>query len=437
LRTCAGCHPDIHTTTTTRFNLVFFLFRTLATLRLARNPFTLAWLTAIFAFLLTRLALLHFARSAALNNGVGKFIQNWRIEICAGFFHKLFTKLITQNAAANFTHTTFFKIAKLERTKRNADQAPNGQAQCTENVFNFAVLAFAQTNRNPDIRALLTLKRRFNAAIEDAINGDAVFQLVKLRLRDLAMGADAIATQPAGRRQFQNARQTTIIGEQKQTFRIDIETTDGKHTRHFGRQRFKYGRAAFRVTVGGHKASRLVIKPQTRALSLLQLLAIDCDDIRALYVDRRCIEHLAVHRNTACRDHGLGFAARSNTGTRQTLGDAFTAIFTILRVARSKFARRTALIVTARPIIAGLAIAKIIVAGAGASLAAFATRTAWAITAAFATSMRGTSTALIVVFCAHLVLAFQQRRRVVFRPFETGKELSGQKRRINPFVNRF
>jgi hypothetical protein len=38
-----------------------------------------------------------------------------------------------------------------------------------------------------------------------------------------------------------------------------------------------------------------VIKQQTRALSLLQLLAIDCDDIRALYVDRRRIENLAVH----------------------------------------------------------------------------------------------------------------------------------------------
>jgi len=64
-------------------------------------------------------------------------------------------------------------------------------------VADFAVLAFADRNTSQTFGALVALQRRIDRAVFDTVDLDALFQFIELRLRDLAVGADAIAPQPA------------------------------------------------------------------------------------------------------------------------------------------------------------------------------------------------------------------------------------------------
>ena len=74
-------HPDIGVSATTRFNLFGSLVvATATTLRTAGNPFTFARATPAFAFLAL---IFHVATSPSLNSGIGKLVQNRRIEIRA------------------------------------------------------------------------------------------------------------------------------------------------------------------------------------------------------------------------------------------------------------------------------------------------------------------------------------------------------------------
>ena len=82
-------------------------------------------------------------------------------------------------------------------------------------VADLAVLAFADRKHQPDIGALVALQRRIDRAVFDAVDLDALLQFIELRLRHLAMGADAIAPQPAGVGQFERARQPAVIGQQQ------------------------------------------------------------------------------------------------------------------------------------------------------------------------------------------------------------------------------
>jgi len=93
-------------------------------------------------------------------------------------------------------------------------------------IAHLAVLAFADRKHQPDIGALVALQRRIDRAVFDAVDLDALFQFIKLRLGDLAMGAHAIAPQPAGVGQFQRARQPAVIGQQQQAFGVEIEPAD-------------------------------------------------------------------------------------------------------------------------------------------------------------------------------------------------------------------
>src|SRR5262245_9193281 len=93
-------------------------------------------------------------------------------------------------------------------------------------VAHLAILAFADREHQPDIGALVTLQRRLDRTVFDALDLDAVLELVKLRLRDVAMRADAIAAQPAGIRQLERTREATIIGEQQQALGVEVEPAD-------------------------------------------------------------------------------------------------------------------------------------------------------------------------------------------------------------------
>jgi hypothetical protein len=98
------------------------------------------------------------------------------------------------------------------------------------------------------------------------------------------------------------------------------------------RQGREDGRSALRVVVGGHQAVRLVIEKKPRALALRQRLAVDGDAILGGNVERRRGNDLAVDRDPAGYDPGLGLAPRAQAGPRDRLGDALAAIVAAGRV---------------------------------------------------------------------------------------------------------
>jgi len=108
---------------------------------------------------------------------------------------------------------------------------------------------------------LLTFDRRLDRAIGDALDGDAFFQPVERGLVDPAKGADPVAPDPAGGRQFQMPGQAAIIGQQQQPFRCQVQPPDRDDTRHGGRQPLEDRRAALLVAGGGDQPGRLVIAP--------------------------------------------------------------------------------------------------------------------------------------------------------------------------------
>ncbi len=73
----------------------------------------------------------------------------------------------------------------------------------------------------------------------------------------------------------------------------------------------------------GHEPARLVEQEQPRALAHRQRLAVDGDAVGRRHVARRRGDHLAVDRDPAGGDPGLGLAPRGKPGTRDHLGDAF------------------------------------------------------------------------------------------------------------------
>ena len=139
---------------------------------------------------------------------------------------------------------------------------------------------------------------------------------------DAAVSAHAIAPQPAGRRQFERAREPAVVGEQQQSLGVQVEPPDADQPRQVLRQRAEDGRAALRVGAGGDEAARLVEQEQPRALAPRQRLAVDADAVGGRDVERWRGDGLAVDRHAAGRDPRLGLAARRHARPRHHLGDA-------------------------------------------------------------------------------------------------------------------
>jgi hypothetical protein len=134
-------------------------------------------------------------------------------EVDAGFGGELFAQLVAQHARPYRFDSTDRQVAKLERPVADADQSVDRQPKRCQDVLDFAVLAFAQRHQEPDVRALLALERRLDRPILDAVDLNAVLELVELGLRDRAEGADTLAAEPAGRRQLQHALEAAVVGE--------------------------------------------------------------------------------------------------------------------------------------------------------------------------------------------------------------------------------
>src|SRR6185437_5902852 len=142
--------------------------------------------------------------------------------------------------------------------------------------------------------------------------------------------AHAVAPQPSGLRKLEQARKRAVIGEQQQAFGVEIETADADEAGQVGRQLLEDGRPALRIGARGHETARLVIEEEPRALAGRQWFAIDADTVAWRHVERRRGDDRAVDRDTAGGDPFLSLAAGSQTGARNRLGDAFTALVAAL-----------------------------------------------------------------------------------------------------------
>ncbi len=194
-----------------------------------------------------------------------------------------------------------------------------------EHALDLAVLAFAQAHRQPAIGALLAIERRLDPGIAHAIDRHAFGEAVENGLIGFAIGAHAIAPEPAGRRQFENAREAAVIGQKQEALGIDVEPSDAHQPRRLGRMLFEIiedRRAAFRVLMGGDEAARLVEKEEPCALTLRQGLAVDADLVGWTDRDGWARQRFAVDGNPSLRDPGLGIAARAEAGAGDDLGDA-------------------------------------------------------------------------------------------------------------------
>ena len=138
-------------------------------------------------------------------------------------------------------------------------------------------------SRRPIVsQALLPCSRSsvaFDAAVEHAVDRDAVLQPGQRLFVDLAVDAHAVAPEPAGRRQFEHARQAAIIGQQQQAFGVDVEPADRHQPRQVRRQHVEHGLPALRIAIGGHHAGRLVEQEQPRPLDRRDLDAVELDRV--------------------------------------------------------------------------------------------------------------------------------------------------------------
>jgi len=97
----------------------------------------------------------------------------WRREIGLGQPYQLIAELLPQHSGADFFNFALTKLTELERPERNADQPSDAEPEMAEHIADFAVLAFTNAEREPHVRALHAIKRGFDRAIMNVIDGHA------------------------------------------------------------------------------------------------------------------------------------------------------------------------------------------------------------------------------------------------------------------------
>ena len=85
------------------------------------------------------------------------------------------------------------ELTELKRAERDADEPRDAESEMPEHIADLAVLAFADAEREPRIRALHAIKRGVDRAVMHAVDGDAVAEPLEPVLSDRAMRAHAIA----------------------------------------------------------------------------------------------------------------------------------------------------------------------------------------------------------------------------------------------------
>ncbi len=119
--------------------------------------------------------------------------------------------------------------AELERTIGKADQPVHGQAEMLQHLADLPVLALGDGDADPQVgggvplAVLGLVQRRLDRAVVDSVDRDAVLQRIQLQLTDAAAGAGAVLTHQLRRGQFERAAQFAVIGQQQQSFGVEVE----------------------------------------------------------------------------------------------------------------------------------------------------------------------------------------------------------------------
>jgi DNA-binding NarL/FixJ family response regulator len=79
-----------------------------------------------------------------------------------------------------------------------------------------AVLALAQGDREPAVRALLAVDLDLHGLVVHVVDGDALAQRLELIVGGRAVDAHAVAAGPAGRGQLQLALDLAVVGQEQQ-----------------------------------------------------------------------------------------------------------------------------------------------------------------------------------------------------------------------------
>ena len=251
-------------------------------------------------------------------------------EIGAGEPDQALAKLFAQHPCAYLLDRTLGEFAELKRTEGDADEPRDRQPEIAEHVAHLAVLALADRQSEPKIRALHAVERRFDRPVMDAVDCYSGAQFVELCLGCRSVRADAVTPQPAGRRQFEHPRQAAIIGEENKPLGIEIEPSNADEAGQMLGQPLEYGRPAARVGVRGHQPARLMVEEEPRAFALRQRLAVDADAVGRGHVARGRCDHRAVDRDAAGGDPLLRLAARGEAGAGDDLGDALAGFVAVL-----------------------------------------------------------------------------------------------------------
>src|SRR3546814_2410458 len=99
-----------------------------------------------------------------------------------------------------------------------------------EDAAHLTVLAFRQRQLDPLVASGTAFEVGVDLAVADAVDGDALDQILELRLADVAEGARAIGALDPARGQFELALERAVVGEEQQPFGIIVESTD-RHQR--------------------------------------------------------------------------------------------------------------------------------------------------------------------------------------------------------------
>src|SRR5215471_5998623 len=120
-----------------------------------------------------------------------------RREIGARLRNDLVPKLLAQHPRFDLRNFALSEFAELKRPIGNADQPVHFESEMRKHIAHLAVLPLPDREDQPDIGPLFALQSRIDGSVFHVLDLEPILQLVELCLRYLAMGAHAIAAQPA------------------------------------------------------------------------------------------------------------------------------------------------------------------------------------------------------------------------------------------------
>ena len=212
----------------------------------------------------------------------------------------------------------------MKRAVGYADQASNPVAKMFHDPPDLTVLALAYGNGQPRIAGHLPVEGGEDTAIPHTIDCHAVGKRAKTGLVNLPLNPDPVFAAPTRRRQFQMSGQITIVGQQEQTLRVHVQSTDTDQTRQIRWQPVKNGFPVLFVACAHHKAARLVVTPQLGGFACWQRFTVDDYPVTRTHIQGRAGDGFAINTDTAIGNPCLSLAARTDSGPCDAFGDTFT-----------------------------------------------------------------------------------------------------------------